>query len=263
MAEDLAAQVEHDLLAGPLHEVGLEEFEGVGERERAEVDGGELGDAGHGAAAEMAGEPGELLGRQAGHVGVDGDHDEVGAEDVGAGLDEDGDGGDAGLQLVGRQIGEQTAHQARVVGLADDLVVVGGGGGLLLLRLLRFVSGLLWFGALSGMRIGFPILDACGRLRIPIWWEAEGWGGGVKELMVRGFGDGQSLGVYISVPFCKAKCTFCNFASGAFALERLDGVRGPAVWGDSRGAGGCGGFGSAGARGAWTAFTLAGGRRAC
>jgi oxygen-independent coproporphyrinogen III oxidase len=33
----------------------------------------------------------------------------------------------------------------------------------------------------------------------------------------------QSVGVYISVPFCKAKCTFCNFASGAFALERLDG----------------------------------------
>ncbi|HEX7158622.1 MAG TPA: coproporphyrinogen III oxidase family protein, partial [Edaphobacter sp.] len=29
------------------------------------------------------------------------------------------------------------------------------------------------------------------------------------------------LGVYISVPFCKAKCTFCNFASGAFAHERL------------------------------------------
>ena len=29
------------------------------------------------------------------------------------------------------------------------------------------------------------------------------------------------LGVYISVPFCKAKCTFCNFASGAFASERL------------------------------------------
>jgi oxygen-independent coproporphyrinogen-3 oxidase len=32
-----------------------------------------------------------------------------------------------------------------------------------------------------------------------------------------------SLGVYISVPFCKAKCTFCNFASGAFGLERMDG----------------------------------------
>ena len=30
------------------------------------------------------------------------------------------------------------------------------------------------------------------------------------------------LGVYISVPFCKAKCTFCNFASGAFAPARMD-----------------------------------------
>jgi oxygen-independent coproporphyrinogen-3 oxidase len=29
------------------------------------------------------------------------------------------------------------------------------------------------------------------------------------------------LGVYISIPFCKAKCTFCNFASGAFAPSRM------------------------------------------
>jgi oxygen-independent coproporphyrinogen III oxidase len=29
------------------------------------------------------------------------------------------------------------------------------------------------------------------------------------------------VGVYISVPFCKAKCTFCNFASGVFGLERM------------------------------------------
>ena len=32
-----------------------------------------------------------------------------------------------------------------------------------------------------------------------------------------------SLGLYISVPFCKAKCSFCNFASGVFASERIDG----------------------------------------
>jgi oxygen-independent coproporphyrinogen-3 oxidase len=37
-----------------------------------------------------------------------------------------------------------------------------------------------------------------------------------------------SLGIYISVPFCKAKCSFCNFASGAigasdFGLDRVDG----------------------------------------
>src|SRR5580698_4547746 len=29
------------------------------------------------------------------------------------------------------------------------------------------------------------------------------------------------LGVYLSVPFCKAKCTFCNFASGVFGAERM------------------------------------------
>jgi oxygen-independent coproporphyrinogen-3 oxidase len=31
----------------------------------------------------------------------------------------------------------------------------------------------------------------------------------------------QPLGLYISVPFCRAKCTFCNFASDAFAPARL------------------------------------------
>ena len=32
-----------------------------------------------------------------------------------------------------------------------------------------------------------------------------------------------SLGVYVSIPFCKAKCSFCNFASGVFAGARIDG----------------------------------------
>jgi oxygen-independent coproporphyrinogen-3 oxidase len=31
----------------------------------------------------------------------------------------------------------------------------------------------------------------------------------------------ESAGIYISVPFCKAKCTFCNFASGVFAADRM------------------------------------------
>jgi oxygen-independent coproporphyrinogen III oxidase len=30
-----------------------------------------------------------------------------------------------------------------------------------------------------------------------------------------------TVGIYISVPFCKAKCTFCNFASGVFGAERM------------------------------------------
>lgn len=32
-----------------------------------------------------------------------------------------------------------------------------------------------------------------------------------------------SLGVYVSVPFCKAKCTFCNFVSDAFPPQRMAG----------------------------------------
>jgi oxygen-independent coproporphyrinogen-3 oxidase len=28
-------------------------------------------------------------------------------------------------------------------------------------------------------------------------------------------------GIYISVPFCRAKCSFCNFASGVFAADRM------------------------------------------
>ncbi|HEY6413099.1 MAG TPA: radical SAM family heme chaperone HemW [Edaphobacter sp.] len=32
-----------------------------------------------------------------------------------------------------------------------------------------------------------------------------------------------TVGVYISVPFCKAKCTFCNFASGVFSADRMQG----------------------------------------
>jgi oxygen-independent coproporphyrinogen III oxidase len=31
-----------------------------------------------------------------------------------------------------------------------------------------------------------------------------------------------SLGVYISVPFCRAKCTYCNFASGVFGADRME-----------------------------------------
>jgi oxygen-independent coproporphyrinogen-3 oxidase len=27
---------------------------------------------------------------------------------------------------------------------------------------------------------------------------------------------GNALGIYISIPFCRSKCTYCNFASGVF-----------------------------------------------
>ena len=52
-----------------------------------------------------------------------------------------------------------------------------------------------------------------------------------------------SLGVYISVPFCKAKCTYCNFASGVFGAERMDRVCGAGVCGDCGVGRGCGRMG--------------------
>jgi oxygen-independent coproporphyrinogen-3 oxidase len=32
----------------------------------------------------------------------------------------------------------------------------------------------------------------------------------------------EPVGIYISVPFCRAKCTFCNFASDAFGAGKMD-----------------------------------------
>lgn len=30
-----------------------------------------------------------------------------------------------------------------------------------------------------------------------------------------------TLGIYVSIPFCRAKCSYCNFASGVYGNERL------------------------------------------
>ena len=32
----------------------------------------------------------------------------------------------------------------------------------------------------------------------------------------------ETLGIYVSVPFCRAKCSFCNFASGVFGAGRMN-----------------------------------------
>lgn len=36
-----------------------------------------------------------------------------------------------------------------------------------------------------------------------------------------GLAQAERLGIYISVPFCRAKCSFCNFASGVSSPERI------------------------------------------
>src|SRR6185437_14020438 len=36
-----------------------------------------------------------------------------------------------------------------------------------------------------------------------------------------GFYKSMHLGIYISVPFCRSKCTYCNFASGVFSAAQM------------------------------------------
>ena len=54
VAEDLAAQIEHDFLAGPLHEVGLQELEQEAEDQQSDIDGRDLRDAGDSVRAKPA-----------------------------------------------------------------------------------------------------------------------------------------------------------------------------------------------------------------
>ena len=107
--------------------------------------------------AEMAGKPGELRRRRVRHVGIDGDLDEVGSHHVAAGFEDDGERRERRLQLVGTEIGQQTAHEAAVVDFAGDVIVLRG-----------FFRGLLLgsFGFCSSAMC-VTILDGYGRRGIP------------------------------------------------------------------------------------------------
>ena len=43
----------------------------------------------------------------------------------------------------------------------------------------------------------------------------------VENNSVREGSSAKTLGLYLSVPFCRSKCTFCNFASGVYPESRL------------------------------------------
>ena len=58
VAENLAAEVEHHLLPGPLHQVSLQEFKHKSEKQQADVEATDLGDAGQGRAAQAVADPG-------------------------------------------------------------------------------------------------------------------------------------------------------------------------------------------------------------
>ena len=117
VAEDLAAQIEHHLLSGPLHDVGLGELEQEAEQQNADVDAGNLRDAGQRPGAEKAIEQGMGFG-VVGKVLIDGDFRQVRAENVGAGLEHDRDQRNDHLHPVGTQVDQQALHQPAVVCLA-------------------------------------------------------------------------------------------------------------------------------------------------
>ncbi len=160
VAEDLAAQVEHQLLAGPLHQVGLNELKEVGQQQRGQVERGQAGNALHGIVGKQAAEaavPAQPAGQQADgvvgvqagrEVAVDGHHDQVGAGDIAQGFEADGQRRDGGLNPVGAQVASEPAHEPGVVDLADGVFI----------RLFGFL--LFFFGHRSGgVRLPLPLYE--------------------------------------------------------------------------------------------------------
>ncbi len=85
MAENLRAHVEHDLLPGPLHQVGLQQFQQEGEQQCGQIEPGKLRHASHREALrcrESQDRARVLRGCAAGHIGVDRNLDEEGTGDV-------------------------------------------------------------------------------------------------------------------------------------------------------------------------------------
>ena len=127
VAEDLAAQVEHDFLAGPLHQVGLDELQAEGHDQRCEIDAGNLRDAmsWHSGLSRRVNQLRCSFGRSVMYRST-ATMVRIGAENVQSRLEQDGDKGNDGLPLVGPKVGDQTTHQAAVIGLSDNIIVFLG-----------------------------------------------------------------------------------------------------------------------------------------
>ena len=119
VAIDLAAQIEHYLLARPLHQVGLREFKDKAEGEQRDVNHADLGNSGQRLRTQEAVEKGMPRARLVRQVLVDGDFGQIGADDVGSGLEHDRHQRDRDLQAIGLQVPQQPAHQPGVIGLAE------------------------------------------------------------------------------------------------------------------------------------------------
>ncbi len=126
VAEDLAAQIEHYLLAGPLHGVGLDEFQRKSQDQKSNIQAANLRDADERRVAEAVADPGVRVGRL-GQVLVDGDLSEERPEDVGHRLEHNRNQGDYHVPLVGTQVREQPPHQPAVIRFAYYFLFLVGG----------------------------------------------------------------------------------------------------------------------------------------
>ena len=151
MAEDVAAQVEHDLLPDPLHEVDLDKLERVRQAERREVEPCKLRDALPGVGRETAREPRSCDAGFAAHVTIDANLDEEWPDHIAERLERDRDRRDECLHPVGLDVRAEPADQLRVVDLANGIIVFArsrlrfrcGGGSFVGRRLVRVVPGVV------------------------------------------------------------------------------------------------------------------------
>src|SRR5579871_183436 len=113
VAEDLAAEIKHDFLPSPQHEIGLRVFQAKADQQQREVGKSQLGDANQRNGAEKTIENTVMCGR--GKVFVDGGLGEERPQHVRASLKNDRYKRNHDLPFIGTQVPEQPLHQAAVI----------------------------------------------------------------------------------------------------------------------------------------------------
>src|SRR6185437_2094052 len=117
MAEDLLAQVVHRALAHRLHGVGLAEIEDEADAQNRKIQDAEGGHAAQRIAGKIGAE--QAVGGNGEEVAIDDDFVEVGADDLGGGLEGGGDGGADDGPAVGADVAEQAQDQNTIHRFAE------------------------------------------------------------------------------------------------------------------------------------------------
>src|SRR5215831_3684389 len=115
MAEYLATQIEHHLLARPQHEVGLRVFEDKTSRQRAYIHQRNLPDTNQGPGTEKGIQEAVRLVGSSSEVFIECNLGEIWANDICGSLENDGDQGNYYSPFVGTEISQEPLHQPAVI----------------------------------------------------------------------------------------------------------------------------------------------------